>query len=80
MSTAFTLVDVLAEVPDTPEFFNALSPQAREFLLHWQPNAPQNKPGTADTLAEISDKPELFNALSPEAREFMLRWVPASNP
>jgi hypothetical protein len=80
MSTAFTLVDVLAEVSDSPTLFNALSPLVREFLLHWRPDDRLAKPGIEATLTEISDKPALFNALSPEAREFMLRWVPASNP
>jgi hypothetical protein len=79
MSTDFTFADVLVEVSETPEIFNELSPEAREFLLHWRPGDRREKPGTAATLVELSDEPKFFNALSPEAREFLLYWHPSSN-
>jgi hypothetical protein len=73
---SYWATDILIEVSDRPELFNALSPKAREFLLHWLPTDRSAKPGTAVTLMEIAATPEVFNALDPELQVALRHWRP----
>jgi len=85
---SFDVNDVLAEVADTPDLFNALSPQARAYLLqrpaeveppppvpHMREQALKALYEAAAVVAEIVETPDIFNALSLQAREFLLGWL-----
>jgi hypothetical protein len=80
------VLDILTEVADTPDLFNALSPQARTYLLsNPKPAAPEP---TADlwtrklavfdavgnVVSEILENPAIFNNLNPADREYLYEW------
>ena len=80
MSNVFTLVDVLAEVSETPALFNALSPESRQILRTWQPgqrSEAESQDLVEPALTEISLK--LYSRLSREAQTTLLAWLSHSD-
>jgi hypothetical protein len=80
------VLDVLAEVADTPELFNALSPAARAYLLT-SPTLPAPEPAAdlwtrklavfdaaGNVVSEILENPAIFNNLNPADREYLYEW------
>jgi hypothetical protein len=80
------VLDLLAKIADTPELFNALSPESQAYLLS-RPTLPNPEPATtlyvrtmkgfdaiANVVAEIVETPGLFNNLAPANREYLYEW------
>ena len=80
------VLDVLAEIADTPEIFNALSAESRVYLLS-QPGLPPANPASnlrqrtlkvfdaaANVVSEILNAPAISDNLKPTDREFLWNW------